>query len=457
MADAEIASLKKQLEEAKARGQKRWTEVIHSQRRAERAEQHIENLKWDLQDQTVKNENMARALGATKEQLAEETAKADKATKEKEAARTLLSEYIQRADETASHTNTAVLQATAAAKAEAEKNKAEERFREAAWLRQSITKEVKGKFTEEKIAIEQDYQRRLGQADAFIKGLQNDCSAMRADATASKTRIDVLSKDVDTLTKEVDFLKYTLQKRTAEQAARASPQKATGLSNESPRKAFPIGTRPPATPPRPRTSPPASYAEAGRTLAQPQPQPQPTEYMGSGAPSTQLPADVNEELFGFSPSPPPAAQEQLDVRQSRLSPEDQVQINEMGEAARQNLYQKVVDVAPPQQQSRKRPHSEISRSPTRVVPCLHCSLNWWDDSCDSSEPCRNCVVGGRAAGVCQREACADEGEEQCEKGHRCKRVHREDGYQSVVPTATSKTKRAGLKKNRSVAPSLRRG
>lgn len=56
----------------------------------------------------------------------------------------------------------------------------------------------------------------------------------------------------------------------------------------------------------------------------------------------------------------------------------------------------------------------------RRIACLNCHQNWWHDTCEG-QPCTNCE--GRA---CLRPKCAQDSVGTCEKGTRCKMVHRMD-------------------------------
>ena len=64
---------------------------------------------------------------------------------------------------------------------------------------------------------------------------------------------------------------------------------------------------------------------------------------------------------------------------------------------------------------------------SRLVACLNCHANWWEGSCDNSEPCGNCRVLGKPSSKCIRPECTNF-DGLSKKGDKCKRAHQNDNY-----------------------------
>ncbi|PSN65798.1 hypothetical protein BS50DRAFT_397885 [Corynespora cassiicola Philippines] len=65
----------------------------------------------------------------------------------------------------------------------------------------------------------------------------------------------------------------------------------------------------------------------------------------------------------------------------------------------------------------------------KMIACLNCHLNWWNEDCDCGEPCANCKILGVD---CERPPCANFQAGECKSKGRCTRAHEGDGYANLA-------------------------
>ncbi|KAF2123063.1 hypothetical protein BDV96DRAFT_561909 [Lophiotrema nucula] len=104
------------------------------------------------------------------------------------------------------------------------------------------------------------------------------------------------------------------------------------------------------------------------------------------------------------------------------------------------------------------PSSSSENLPTqRVVPCVPCHRNWWNDDCDNGgddgETCENCHANNTK---CERPKCDNFAAGTCPKKTKCKRVHKDDHYEIVTTEYKKELKRKMPKREAEDSPAAKR-
>ncbi|ORX95876.1 hypothetical protein BCR34DRAFT_607820 [Clohesyomyces aquaticus] len=102
------------------------------------------------------------------------------------------------------------------------------------------------------------------------------------------------------------------------------------------------------------------------------------------------------------------------------------------------------------------PQTPQDPPPRGVVPCLRCHKDFWEESCDNVNPCRNCNLTQHDSSECIRPRCKHyDTPEQCLHRHNCNRAHRGDDFMNVDSVAGRQLKRRIPRREAKPAPVLR--